>query len=221
MIRKIVALLCISLATACGAQPPIDDEMNAGQADLGDVVSSDENQRMPDFQVTEASLAQMAQNAQLQPPVADIVKPPANVVCPADGRVAFSVTGASHVSQGNALLLGYNDKIYTNVGGGWPNVLNGSTFTAPCTGLYVFTVSFVRDSMYNGGSTDDVYVFIDKNGTSMGSAWSGEANVYRMTGTYTVTMMLSAGDSVHTTVGSDGGYKRHLANYNFSGFLLK
>ena len=139
--------------------------------------------------------------------------------CPGNGMVAFSASNnVAHVSQGTEALLAYGTT-YTNLGGGWVN--GGGTFSAPCTGLYTFTVSFVKDAYYNGGTTDDVYVYIKKNNASVGYAWSGEGAGMRGTGTYTVALYLAQGDYVQTFAGSDGGYKRNVQLYNFTGVLVK
>ncbi len=99
----------------------------------------------------------------------------------------------------------------------------GGSFIAPCTGLYSFTVSFVKDPYYYGGTHDDVYVSIYHNGVDKGRAWSGEDSVSnRNTGTYTVALFMNAGDYVQTYVESDGpGLKRHLFQFNFTGFMVK
>jgi hypothetical protein len=140
------------------------------------------------------------------------------VYCPSSGIVAFSANGSNHVSQGGMTLLGYS-ATYTNQGGGWTP--GGSTFIAPCTGLYVFTVSFVKDAYYYGGTTDDVFVYIIQNGVGKGYAWSGAGGGQRGTGTHTVALFLNQGDYVQTFAYSDGEYKRHLANYDFTGYLVK
>jgi len=138
--------------------------------------------------------------------------------CPYSGIVAFSVTGTYHVSTGAPTLLGYQST-YTLYGGGW--TAGGGTFIAPCAGLYVFTVSFVKDAYYYGGSTDDIFIHITRNGMYTGYAWSGEGSGNRGTGTYTVTLILNPGDYVQTFVASDGNVTRHLARYNFTGYLVK
>ncbi len=141
-----------------------------------------------------------------------------STTCPSSGIVAFSVVGSEHVSSGAATLLGYAGT-YTNVGGGW--TAGGGTFVAPCRGLYFFSISFVKDAYYYGGTTDDVYVFLYRNGTHRGYAWSGEGDGYRSTGTYSIALLLDAGDYVQTFASSDGGYTRHLSRYSFTGHLVK
>jgi len=139
--------------------------------------------------------------------------------CPGTGMVAFSVTGSGHVSQGGATLLGYQTT-YTKLGGGW--VDGGGTFIAPCTGLYSFTVSFVKDSYYYDGTPDDVYVHVAHNGSYKGFAWSGQDSAQnRNTGTYTVALFLNAGDYLQTYAASDGGRKRHIHTFNFTGHLVR
>ncbi len=131
--------------------------------------------------------------------------------------VAFSVTGNNHYSSGGNTLLGYQTTV-TNVNADFAG--GGSTFTAHIEGLYVFTVSFTKDSYY-GGTLDDVFVSIYHNGVSKGSAWSGEdAYKNRNSGTYTVALPLKIGDRVQTFVNSDAGYYRHLSTYHFTGYLV-
>lgn len=139
--------------------------------------------------------------------------------CPSDGIVAFTAVGEGHVSEGNATLLGY-PSTYNNVGGGWTP--GGGTFIAPCSGLHSFTVSFVRDPYYYGGTYDDVYVYIYRNGIPQGYGWAGQTTATgRATGTHTVALVLNAGDYVQSFAASDGGYKRHLGTYEFTGFLVR
>jgi hypothetical protein len=138
--------------------------------------------------------------------------------CPSDGMVAFSVIGSNHISQGGATLLGYQSTA-TNLGGGW--VSGGGTFSAPCTGLYVFTVSFVRGAT-DGGTHDDVFVSIHQNGVSKGTASAGEtADNDRSTGTYTVALFLKEGDYIQTYTTSQSGFKRRLDGYNLTGYMVK
>jgi len=143
----------------------------------------------------------------------------ASVHCPSTEIVAFTATGSEHVSQGGPLLLAYPSTI-TNVGGGWVN--GGGTFIAPCSGLYVFTVSFVKDPYYDSGTTNDVYVSIMRNGASRGSAWAGQTTgAARVTGTYTVSLLLDAGDNVRTYVSSEAEQRRRLGRFTFTGYLVK
>ena len=41
---------------------------------------------------------------------------------------------------------------------------------APCTGLYFFNVSFVKDAYYYGATANDVFVHVLKNGVAEGLA---------------------------------------------------
>lgn len=138
--------------------------------------------------------------------------------CPESGIVAFSVSGSSHVSEGGLALLSY-PTAHTQEGGGWAS--GGGTFVAPCTGLYFFNVSFVKDAYHYGATANDVSVHVMKNGTAKGRAMSGQGHVDRATGTYSVTLFLRQGDYVQTYASSDGNLRRHLLEYNFSGHLVK
>lgn len=159
---------------------------------------------VPNYRLVDASISSAFQTA---------------ISCPSTGIVAFSATGGGHVSQGGAILLGYQTT-YTNLGGGWVN--GGGTFIAPCTGLYSFTVSFVKDPYYYGGTADDVFVYVAHNGIYKGYAWSGEDSVQnRNTGVYTVALFMTAGDYVQTYADSDSGRMRYLAQFNFTGYMVK
>lgn len=172
----------------------------------GNGVPSDASAIIPDYDRLDPTLAR-AFSATLIPQ------------CPASGVVAFSVTGTGHISQGNATLLGYQST-FTNAGDGWTP--GGGTFIAPCSGLYVFTASFVRYGSSSAGTTlDDVYVHIFLNGASAGYAWAGQADVSRSTGTYTVSLLLRQGDYVQTFVASQSGYKRQLNKYDLTGYLVR
>jgi hypothetical protein len=138
--------------------------------------------------------------------------------CPESGIVAFSVSGNGHVSEGELVLLSY-PTTHTQEGGGWGT--GGGTFVAPCTGLYFFNVSFVKDAYHYGASANDVFVHVLKNGTGKGRAMSGQGHVDRDTGAYSVTLFLEQGDYVQTFAASDGNLKRHLLEYNFTGHLVK
>lgn len=133
--------------------------------------------------------------------------------------IAVSVYGNNHFTSGQDVLLTYKNVI-TNEGGAW-NPSIASHFVAPCAGLYFFTISFVKDAYYHGGTTDDVMVYLTKNVTTMvGEAYSGEGAGMRGTGVYSVTLRLAQGDAVQTFVHSDGGPMRHLAEYNFTGYRI-
>ncbi len=106
------------------------------------------------------------------------------------------------------------------MGGGWTP--GGGTFIAPCPGLYSFSISFVKDAYYHGGTTNDVFVHITHNGVEKGYAWSGAGAGNRDTGAYNLVLLLQQGDYVQTFVSSDGnGATRHLARYNFTGHLVR
>lgn len=159
-----------------------------------------------------------ARYATIDPVVAREAEAVAAASCPDSGLVAFSVSGTGHISQGGLALLGY-PTIHTLEGGGW--AAGGGTFIAPCAGVYFFNVSFVKDAYYHGATADDVFVHVLKNGVDKGRATSGQGNVDRGTGTYSVTLFLKQGDHVQTFVSSDGDAKRHLLEFNFTGHLVK
>jgi C1q-related factor len=142
---------------------------------------------------------------------------------PFPSPIAFSVSGTGHHTGGQDVVLDYSE-IITNepTPGPWtvPN-----TFVAPCDGLYYFTVSFVKDAYYYGGTEDDVQVYLKimfPNGSikNLSEAWSGEGAGRRGTGAYSVTIRLNRGSLVQTYVHSDGGLTRHLARFHFTGFRI-
>ena len=129
--------------------------------------------------------------------------------------IAVSVYGSNHVTSGQDVVLTYPN-VVTNEGGAW---YGNSTFIAPCKGLYFFSINFVKDSYYNNGTQDDVFIYLTKNGSSAGlgvGAWSGEGAGRRGTGAFSIILRLKPGDWIQTWVRSDGGYKRHVMSYNFT-----
>jgi hypothetical protein len=143
--------------------------------------------------------------------------------------IAVSVFGRSHFTAGQDVLLSYAApgsgnpvNPVTNEGGAWQN----PNFIAPCSGLYFFSIEFVKDSYYSYGTPpqfgtqDDVSVYLMRNGAYVGEAWSGEGAGKRGTGAYTVILRLNMLDSIQTWVHSDGGPMRHLSYYNFTGHRI-
>ena len=135
--------------------------------------------------------------------------------CECQKCIAFNATGNNHVSVGNDQTLSYP---VTTLNEGWS--WNGMEFISPINGVFQFTIMFVKDSYYYGGTTDDVKVLLIHNGNSTGSAWSGQQTGRRGTGTFTINIKLNKGDKISTRVNSDGGFQRHLATYTFSGHLI-
>lgn len=129
--------------------------------------------------------------------------------------VAFSAQGSGHISAGADQKLSYSNTIL-NEGWSW----DGSEFKAPVKGIYSFDISFVKDSYYHGGTQDDVNIILIKNSSSLGNAWSGEGTGRRGTGSFSINLKLEKGDKIFTRIHSDGGRKRHVANYNFNGKLI-
>lgn len=152
-----------------------------------------------------------------------------SVPCAASVKSAFSVTGSWHGSAGADAPLRYAS-VVTNIGGNYADFFGLiGVFTAPCTGQFFFTVSFVKDSYYNCngnvGTQDDVMVYLTKSaGTTTTidppGAWSGEGAGRRGTGVYSVVLALNGGDQIASWVHSDGGPHRCLASYHFTGFRV-
>ncbi len=142
--------------------------------------------------------------------------------------IAVSVVGYEDINGGQDVLLHYNhikDLTWTNEGGAWDGISN---FVAPCPGLYYFAMTFVKDPTYNNGTTDDVSVWITKNGKYIVYAWAGEndcthsvkTQTDRGTGATHVILRLKIGDIIQTHVGSDSGRPWYIRNFNFSGHRI-
>lgn len=141
--------------------------------------------------------------------------------CCSDGcnqgtKVAFSVQGSKHVSQGADVQVKFN-KVLLNEGSGWSN----HEFKCPESGIHYFDLNFVKDAYYHNGTTDDVSLHLLKNGVRVdGSAWSGEGDGKRGTGAFSVLLDLQKNDVIRVFVHSDGGPIRHVAQYSFTGFKI-
>jgi hypothetical protein len=153
--------------------------------------------------------------------------PAALVACGTTTRIAVSVSGSWHGTAGASVLLPYQNVVtdVSNTGSAW---FGPAYFIAPCSGLYFFTVSFVKDSYYNTcggnfGTQDDVGVYLAKfpSSTVYGpGALSGEGAGRRGTGVYSVVLQLNQSDVITSWVYSDGAVHRCLASYHFTGFLI-
>ncbi|GAB1543608.1 hypothetical protein NUACC21_62830 [Scytonema sp. NUACC21] len=131
--------------------------------------------------------------------------------------IVFSVSGKTHISDGDPDVLQY-PTTHINFGEAWQN---SSLFKIPVTGIYFFTISFVKDSLLEGGTEDDVYIILRKNlSEEIGRAWSGEAAGKRDNATYTVSLKLQKGDIIDTLAASDSTIKRHIRSYRFTGYLI-
>lgn len=129
--------------------------------------------------------------------------------------VAFTVRGFNHVSIGPGKVIGYAT-IDLNEGWGWTGGTN--VFVAPVSGIYHFTVSFVGGT--SGGTSSDLFVAIQKNGTTVARGWSAAASGQRGTGCVSINVRLQTGDMVRTVAQSGTGTTRHIAEYNFEGHLI-
>lgn len=155
--------------------------------------------------------------------VAMVVAPTVRRASSAEGPVAFSVRGASHVSEGDAVLLAYTQTL-SNIGGGWDGT---STFTAPADGVYYFSAEFVKDAFSFEATVDDVYLYIRVVPSVPGpattvTAWSGQNSGKRELGAVSTVVYLTAGSEVYTEAHSDGipPKKRHLKRFYFTGALV-
>lgn len=125
--------------------------------------------------------------------------------------IAFTVRGSGQESSGDPSKLPY-EVVDLNEGWGW----QVSDFIAPVTGIYHFDLVFQKDVP---GTADDVFVLIQKNTTWIGQAWAGEGTI-RGTGSVALNVRLEKGDVISTHASSDGGVRRKVSNYIFSGHLL-
>lgn len=130
--------------------------------------------------------------------------------------VAFMVRGINHVSLGTSGKVLSYAVIDLNEGWGWTGGINA--FVAPVSGVYHFAVSFVGNT--TGGTSGDVFVDIQKNGTSIARGWSAAAAGQRGTGCVAINVELQTGDLVRTLTHSGTGTTRHIAEYNFEGHLI-
>ncbi|MBN2533726.1 MAG: hypothetical protein JXB88_12595 [Spirochaetales bacterium] len=134
---------------------------------------------------------------------------------------AISVSGRKvYVTEPILKVLEY-DIVYTLKNALW----DGSVFTAHRNGLFVVTVSFVKDAYYHNGTQDDVYVTVYKEDisgvrTSMGLAWSGEGTGKRGTGTYTVVAELLEGEKILTVAHAAKGDIWNLELFNLTIYSL-
>jgi hypothetical protein len=130
--------------------------------------------------------------------------------------VAFMARGINHVSFGTSGKVLSYAAIDLNEGWGWTGGINA--FVAPVSGIYHFSVSFVANT--TGGTSGDVFVAIQKTGTSIARGWSAAAPGQRGTGCLSINVELQTGDSVRTLTQSSTGTTRHIAEYNFEGHLI-
>jgi hypothetical protein len=130
--------------------------------------------------------------------------------------VAFTVRGLNHVSFGTSGKVLSYATIDLNEGWGWTGGINA--FVATVSGIYHFAVSFVGNT--TGGMIGDVFVAIQKNGTSIARGWSAAPAGQRGTGCVSINVELQTGDVVRTLTQSGTGTTRHIAEYNFEGHLI-
>ena len=130
-------------------------------------------------------------------------------------QVVFSAKNESHRSSGMPALINY-DSTVVNEGGAWDGA---TTFTAPISGVYFFTLGFVKEA-FGEPTEDDVFVHLNKGDETLGSAWSGQGTGFRGTGTLSLAIHLDAGDEITTLAASDEGAERFIRRLHFTGFLI-
>ncbi|MEM6272742.1 MAG: S8 family serine peptidase [Bacteroidota bacterium] len=133
--------------------------------------------------------------------------------------IAFSVVGKGHVSEGPEKQLLEFSHVHLNEGGGFsPDV-----FRVPVDGVYEFNWDFVRDTLYQEGTEDDVSIYLKVNGqTISGPAFAGQIfdKYARATGTASLILRLVQDDKVKLFVNSDNEHKRHILSFHWIGHRI-
>lgn len=129
----------------------------------------------------------------------------------------FSVSIDEHISTAAPYVVKFTN-VEANNGNGWDGA---NTFLVPHTGFYEFSLSFLKDSTLNGGTADDVFLTVYKNGQSTYiRAWAGQSSGQRPSASTHGILELQAGDKIQVYVRADGNYKRFIRNVIFSGKLV-
>jgi len=152
-------------------------------------------------------------------------------ICKPSKTVAASFWGQWLSFPGPPAIVQYPNRLL-NMGAAFDTI----DFTAPCTGTYSFTVSFVRDADFHTrctaqGTADDVYIQIwlhpadggsDRLISSSKGAWAGQTppQTGRATGADTIDALLSQNDMVYTKVLSDQAQPICLGVANFEGHKI-
>lgn len=148
------------------------------------------------------------------------------------GCAAFGARFDRHQSAGNEQVLEYWETLANT-----PEAWDRKHFTCPNDGIYHFDLGFQKDSLIDGGTSEDVWVRLIAGNEEIGIVWSEKAD--RATGwgffsnffgtpqsgrrdnvSLSVNVQLKKGTVVKTVVGSHGNLKRHLVNGTFSGHLI-
>lgn len=148
-----------------------------------------------------------------------------NMCCPK--CVAFGARIDRHKSQGGETLLAYNTILANE-----SSAFDGKLFTCPVDGIYNFSASFQKDSLVDGGTSDEVWLHLiadwDIIGTVMSekadlkTGWSpGSAQFGRRDSvSISLNVKLKKGTVVKTVVKSDNNAPRNIVDVLFSGHLL-
>lgn len=145
--------------------------------------------------------------------------------------VAFTGKIGRHKSQGPQEFLTY-EYVLANEGWAWDK----STFTCPVDGTYHFSLSFQKDSLIDGGTSNDVWIKLWADTDLLGTAWSEKAGSEsnriwwfwrskpqegrRDSVGFSLNVSLKKGTLVRTELGSHNQEKRNLVDVIFSGHLL-
>lgn len=131
-------------------------------------------------------------------------------------NIAVSVQLTGNLSIGKDSLLTYN-QISLNEGGAWGPTGASHTFVTPCSGIYHFSSSFVKNGYLNGGTSDDVAIFFLRNGAviPITFAWAGEGTIRGQAST-TFALRLKQYDQIQTWIHSDSGAQRNIVNANLT-----
>ncbi|HEY5536460.1 MAG TPA: M43 family zinc metalloprotease [Ignavibacteria bacterium] len=131
-------------------------------------------------------------------------------------------------SAGSETLLEYT---HTYVNYSW--AFDGKYFTAPCDGLYMFSVFFQKDSLVDEGTPNDVWIHLmTSDDQILGTAWSEKSDQKtswspgvqqfgrRDSVGFSNIFDLKKGTMLRTIVKSDGDSFRNICDVNFSGHLI-
>jgi len=133
-------------------------------------------------------------------------------------KIAFTGQNDQHTGKGGPKKLCYPNTILNS------KAWNGDTFVVPKSGLYHFSLVYLRDQQVpqdgsDQGTCTDTRLDLMVNSKLVAYAWAGESSG-RQTGTVSVTLDLEFGDEVTTQDWEVDGEFRRYRNCVFTGFAL-
>ena len=142
-------------------------------------------------------------------------------------KCVFGAKINRHKSEGNPLLIKYE---FTTANLNW--AWDGTYFTAPCDGVYSFSISFMKDSLVDNGTPNDVWINLHVDSEIVGSVWSEKADAKtawspqnnqfgrRDRVSLTTTLELKKGQLISTYIASENNELRHIVDLQFTGNLV-